>query len=222
MFDLDSLIANKDLILKDRDNRADVQKVLSVYAEKVGDDYVVKAKWEDIFSALLQGMKVQAQVVTFTEADEEEETDASAVIETYELYDATVTADGFKVNGTDLSASSADAYPVGSLSRPSSGGGGGGGLLLLNVTIDPEAGTATLDHTWQEIADASETSTVALKMGEEGITQLEYLCLVEPYSVGFFTFGAEQPLMFVAASADDYPAVNIDDGGGGGGGGADT
>lgn len=119
MFDLDALIANKDLILKDRNNRADVQKVLSVYAEKVDDDYVVKAKWEDIFSALLQGMKVQAQVITFTEADEEEEIDAAVQVETYDLYDAKAVGGStptFTVNGSDLSAESADAYPVGILS----------------------------------------------------------------------------------------------------------
>lgn len=217
MFDLDSLIANKDLILKDRDNRADVQKVLSVYAEKVSSDYVVKAKWEDIFSALLQGMKVQAQVVTFTEADEEEETDASAVIETYELYDATVTADGFKVNGTDLSASSADAYPVGSLSRPSSGGGGGGSALMVTIT------DGAFDKTWQEVKDAVDGGTpvyVVKDISTEGanIESVGYITQVgsnadETMRFAFYItsdgMGSFDEVPCSCASADGYPAEEM-------------
>ena len=222
MFDLDSFVANAPLIIADRDNRADVQNVLTIFAEKVGQNYVVKAKWSDIFVAFLQGKKVQAQVLTFVPADEEEETDASASVETFDIYDVSVSGGStpsFKANGNDLSASDADSFPVGSLSRPSSGGGGGGGGGLI-VNSDE---TGTLDKTWQEIHDAAGEGVVMLiERNIEGNVETSmtvyYLVMagniLGEYVTAFVS--GEELRNFVASSADGYPVIDMGGGGGGG------
>lgn len=86
-----------------------------------------------------------------------------------------------------------------------------GGVLVVNATVDNH--TATLDHTWQEIHDAS-LAVVRMGMSENGITMLicsEIAKLTDSdYQVSFLLLSDTPDLIvFDATSADGYPTASI-------------
>ena len=94
------------------------------------------------------------------------------------------------------------------IEEASSGGGSGGGVLVVGVTID--GNTATLDKTWQQIADAD----FAVLKGEVGNTAYSIETL-SAYGAGEGTYwvhfgGPDGELPDLnASSADGYPSVTM-------------
>lgn len=79
----------------------------------------------------------------------------------------------------------------------------GGGVLVVNVN------NGALDKTWQEIHDAG----FAVTFGD-GISGGYMICVAiyaeeGEYGVSFWTFGASEPMLFVASSATGYPQIGI-------------
>ena len=102
----------------------------------------------------------------------------------------------------------------------SSGGGGSGGGGVLAVGATTSETTATLDKTWQEIADAP-CAVLILEDGESGIvTRLPLLRTWQAenvYTARFVMFaeaaGIELSVAyweFATDSADGYPSASLD------------
>lgn len=82
---------------------------------------------------------------------------------------------------------------------------GGGGALI--VTIDENN---ALDHTWKEISD----NKFAVLDDDGAICYLVQI-VSQSFSVVFLNLGTQEPLIFAAESADDYPVLVQQAGGGG-------
>ena len=168
MFDLDSLIANKDLILKDLMNKADITRVMSVPAElnfvqptpksakSSGDspELILKTSWQEIFDAYMQGIPVVLCAYGI------EESSANA----YKYFVTGCYADqifpgvsyGIQAIGVDSSlgagvyqgtVGSPESCPVLVFNAIESGGGGASALLVQDID-------GTLDKKFSEIKAA--------------------------------------------------------------------
>ena len=88
-------------------------------------------------------------------------------------------------------------------------GAGGGGVLVVSYTVD--GGTATLNHTWQEIYDAP-LAVMLFDMGNEkpvGVAIEFKIVEGDSYTVDFAPFTDLSTVMsFSSASADDYPTAH--------------
>ena len=78
------------------------------------------------------------------------------------------------------------------------GGSSGGGVLVVHDIV------GTLDKTWQEIHDAD---FAVLKRPDGGIEWTSGAVEDEgDYIVGFWTFGMGEPNVYIANTANGYPA----------------
>ena len=93
-------------------------------------------------------------------------------------------------------------------------------ILIANITIDEQAGVATLDKTWQEILDANYAVIAAPNESNEGFGFIMVTSIYTMPKVGggtdyavlgisFSSEGAAAPLTLKTDSADGYPSVQM-------------
>lgn len=98
----------------------------------------------------------------------------------------------------------------------SGGGSSGGGALVTEVAFDLQTHSLTLDKTAGELWDAG-FAVVSMDMtqaGDVGKYLYPMIAMADIGESGYefaISTGNQEELVFTATSADDYPAVTLDD-----------